>query len=79
MRAKASLKAGGLTDEFVPITFTVTAVRIKGQVILFDAGSVLDQDHAGGRPRPSADKDHQSSRIFILITSPGWTPTRRSS
>jgi hypothetical protein len=43
MRAKASLKAGGLTDEFVPITFTVTAVRIKGQVILFDAGSVLDQ------------------------------------
>jgi hypothetical protein len=37
--AKAALKAGDLTDEFVPITFTVTAVRIKGQVILFDAGA----------------------------------------
>jgi glyoxylase-like metal-dependent hydrolase (beta-lactamase superfamily II) len=37
--AKAALKAGGLTDEFVPITFTVTAVRMKGRVILFDAGT----------------------------------------
>jgi glyoxylase-like metal-dependent hydrolase (beta-lactamase superfamily II) len=36
---KAALKAGGLTDEFVPITFTVTAVRMKGQLILFDAGT----------------------------------------
>src|SRR5262245_54407918 len=26
---KAALKAGGLTEEFVPITFTVTAVRTK--------------------------------------------------
>ena len=28
---KAALKAGGLTDELVPIPFTVTAVRIQGQ------------------------------------------------
>ncbi len=28
---KAGLKAGGLTDEFVPIPFTVTAIRTKGK------------------------------------------------
>jgi len=36
---KAALKAGGVTDEFVPITFTVTAVRVQGQLVLFDAGT----------------------------------------
>ncbi len=36
---KAGLKAAGLTDAFVPITFTVTAVRIGGKVVLFDSGT----------------------------------------
>jgi glyoxylase-like metal-dependent hydrolase (beta-lactamase superfamily II) len=36
---KTALGAGGLSSEFVPITFTVTAVRLKGELILFDAGT----------------------------------------
>ena len=36
---KAALSAAGLTDAFVSITFTVTAVRSKGELILFDAGT----------------------------------------
>ena len=36
---KAALKAGGLTDAHVPIPFTVTAVRIKGKLALFDSGT----------------------------------------
>lgn len=36
---KAALKAGGVTDAHVPIPFTVTAVRLKGKLVLFDAGT----------------------------------------
>jgi glyoxylase-like metal-dependent hydrolase (beta-lactamase superfamily II) len=36
---KAALKAGGLTDAHVPITFTVTAIRRGGNVVLFDSGT----------------------------------------
>ena len=36
---KAALKAGGLTDAHVPIPFTVTAVRMKGKLVLFDSGT----------------------------------------
>jgi glyoxylase-like metal-dependent hydrolase (beta-lactamase superfamily II) len=36
---KAALRAGGLTDAHVPITFTVTAVRIGGRLVLFDSGT----------------------------------------
>jgi glyoxylase-like metal-dependent hydrolase (beta-lactamase superfamily II) len=36
---KAALKAGGLTDAHVPITFTVTAVRIGGRLVLIDSGT----------------------------------------
>jgi glyoxylase-like metal-dependent hydrolase (beta-lactamase superfamily II) len=36
---KAALKAGGLTDAHVPITFTVTAIRTKGKLVLFDSGT----------------------------------------
>jgi glyoxylase-like metal-dependent hydrolase (beta-lactamase superfamily II) len=36
---KAALRAGGETDAHVPITFTVTAVRIGGRVVLFDSGT----------------------------------------
>jgi glyoxylase-like metal-dependent hydrolase (beta-lactamase superfamily II) len=44
---KAALKAADQPDEFVPVTFTVTAVRVKGKVVLFDAGT-------GGQLSPKA-------------------------
>lgn len=44
---KAALKADGLTDEFVPITFTVTIVEKDGKTIMFDAGT-------GGQLSPKA-------------------------
>ena len=36
---KAALKAGGLTDAHVPIPFTVTAIKSKGKMVLFDSGT----------------------------------------
>lgn len=36
---KKALVAGGLTDAFVPIPFTVTVVRMGGQTIMFDAST----------------------------------------
>jgi glyoxylase-like metal-dependent hydrolase (beta-lactamase superfamily II) len=44
---KAALKAAGLTDAFVPITFTVTVVEKDGQIIMFDSGT-------GGQLSPKA-------------------------
>ena len=35
---KGALKAGGLTDAYVPVPFTVTAVRMGGNLVLFDSG-----------------------------------------
>jgi glyoxylase-like metal-dependent hydrolase (beta-lactamase superfamily II) len=36
---KAALRAAGLSDAHVPITFTVTAVRVGGRLVLFDSGT----------------------------------------
>ena len=36
---KGALKAGGLTEAHVPIPFTVTAIRSKGKLVLFDSGT----------------------------------------
>ena len=44
---KAALKAGGLTEEHVPITFTVTVVEKGGETIMFDSGT-------GGQLSPKA-------------------------
>lgn len=44
---KAALKAGGLTDAHVPITFSVTAIEKGGDVIMFDSGT-------GGQLSPKA-------------------------
>jgi len=44
---KAALKADGLTDALVPISFTVTAIRQKGKLVLFDSGT-------GGQLSPKA-------------------------
>jgi glyoxylase-like metal-dependent hydrolase (beta-lactamase superfamily II) len=43
---KAALKAGGLIDAFVPIPFTVQAVKTGGRLVLIDAGTGGGQ--AGG-------------------------------
>lgn len=36
---KAALKAAGLNDAHVPISFTVTIVKIKDQYVMFDSGT----------------------------------------
>jgi glyoxylase-like metal-dependent hydrolase (beta-lactamase superfamily II) len=38
-QTKAELKAGGLTDAFVPIPFTVLAVKTGGRLVLIDSGT----------------------------------------
>ncbi|MEQ1710965.1 MAG: MBL fold metallo-hydrolase, partial [Hyphomicrobium sp.] len=46
---KAALKTGGLTDQHVPITFTITVVERRGKFIMFDSGT-------GGQLSPLAGK-----------------------
>jgi hypothetical protein len=36
---KAALKAGGLTDTYVPIPFTVTVIKNNDKYVMFDAGT----------------------------------------
>lgn len=36
---KAALKSAGQSDEFVPITFTITVVEVGGKTIMFDSGT----------------------------------------
>lgn len=36
---KAALKAAGMTDEHVPIPFTITVVEMGGRTIMFDSGT----------------------------------------
>jgi glyoxylase-like metal-dependent hydrolase (beta-lactamase superfamily II) len=38
-QTKAALKAGGLTDAFVPVPFTTLAVRTGGNLVLIDSGT----------------------------------------
>ena len=38
-QTKTELKAGGLTDAYVPIPFTVLAVRTGGRLVLIDTGT----------------------------------------
>jgi glyoxylase-like metal-dependent hydrolase (beta-lactamase superfamily II) len=46
-QVKGSLKSAGLADDIVPIPFTVTVVKIKGQYVMFDSGT-------GGQVQPTA-------------------------
>lgn len=46
---KAALKKAGLTDAFVPISFTITVVRIGGRTIMFDSST-------GGQLAPTAGR-----------------------
>src|SRR5262249_3811366 len=43
---KAALKAAGLTDAFVPVPFTILAVKTGGRLVLIDSGTGGGQ--AGG-------------------------------
>lgn len=36
---KASLKAAGQTEDFIPITFTITVVEVGGKTIMFDSST----------------------------------------
>src|SRR4051794_3333502 len=62
-QTKAALKAGGLTDAFVPIPFTIMAVKSPGGVVLIDLGTrganrgaenrvVVGGKQGGGAPPP---------------------------
>jgi glyoxylase-like metal-dependent hydrolase (beta-lactamase superfamily II) len=44
---KAALKKAGATDEYVPITFTVTVIKSKGKTLMFDSST-------GGQLSPDA-------------------------
>ena len=44
---KAALKKGGLTEEHVPITFTITVIKSKGKTLMFDSST-------GGQLAPTA-------------------------
>lgn len=44
---KKALVAARMTDEFVPIPFTVTVVKLKGKYVMFDSGT-------GGQASPKA-------------------------
>jgi glyoxylase-like metal-dependent hydrolase (beta-lactamase superfamily II) len=46
---KAALKKGGVTDAFVPISFTITVVRVGGRTIMFDSST-------GGQLAPTAGR-----------------------
>ena len=46
-QTKAALKAGGLSDEFVPIEFAQTFIKTGGKTVLIDAGT-------GGQLAPTA-------------------------
>ena len=46
-QVKAALKGAGLADNIVPIPFTITVVKMKGQYVMFDSGT-------GGQVQPSA-------------------------
>ena len=66
-QTKAALKAGGLTDAFVPIPFTIMAVKTPSGVVLIDyrhrrtdrrtEGRARDAEHGGGRHRPQVGQD----------------------
>jgi glyoxylase-like metal-dependent hydrolase (beta-lactamase superfamily II) len=44
---KKELKAANLTDEYVPIPFTITVIKSKGKYVMFDSGT-------GGQMTPTA-------------------------
>lgn len=53
-QTKKALKAAGLSDAHVPVTFTVTVVERNGQTIMFDSGTGGGQ--AGGPKAGMLDK-----------------------
>lgn len=56
---KAALKAAGLTEEHVPIPFTVTVIERGGEIIMFDSGTGGGQ--AGGPKAGLIDKQNMKA------------------
>ena len=52
---RAGLKAAGLSETHVPIPFSVLVVLIRGNYVMFDAGT-------GGQVQPTAGKLHENMR-----------------
>ena len=46
---KAALKKASLTDAFVPIPFTITAIRVGGRTIMFDSSTGAQMAPTAGR------------------------------
>jgi glyoxylase-like metal-dependent hydrolase (beta-lactamase superfamily II) len=68
---RAALKAGGLPDAFVPVTFTTIAVRTGGQLVLVDTGTGGGQ--AGGpkagllaKSMAAAGIDPKEARTIVI-------------
>ena len=76
---KAGLTAAGATDAYVPIPFTVTAVKMGGRTIMFDSGTGAQGAPTAGlikkndmRRRPASTRPasaRSSSRTSIPTTS----------
>jgi len=68
---KAALKKGGVTDAFVPISFTVTAVRVGGRTIMFDSGTGAQLMPTAGRlaTKNLAAAGVQPSEISTIIVT----------
>lgn len=58
-QTKAELKNARLTDEFVPVPFTILAVRTAGRLVLIDAGT-------GGQASPKAGQVAQNMKAAGL-------------
>ncbi len=70
-QTKAALKAAGQTDEFVPVPFTIIAIRTGGNLILIDSGTGAGQTggpKAGMLAKSMADAglDPKSVRTVLI-------------
>lgn len=52
---KSGLRAAGLSDGYMPIPFSVLVVQVRGNYIMFDAGT-------GGQVAPTAGRLHENMR-----------------
>ena len=62
---KAALKAAGQTEEFVPVTFTITVVEVGGKTIMFDSGT---GGQAGGPKAGLLAKENMAECALLLNT-----------
>jgi glyoxylase-like metal-dependent hydrolase (beta-lactamase superfamily II) len=60
---KAALKAGGMTDAYVPVPFTITVVKMGGKTIMFDAGT-------GAQGAPTAGLIQKNNLLAVAGIDP---------